>query len=254
MIVATHKCGCPPPSDESCLPCCASAKSREKPRDRDCPTIPYSVPRPVTPQPEIEQAPSACCPVDPCESYEEEKKDVRSEIAESGLPFKELEAVINENRLVIRTQDEPVRPEFDPPCDCVEDTLPKRKTEEIGITPAAGKRTITLYPQVKNSDPDVRERRPRAHEQAYDARPRTIDQEENPNIFLLRVKKRKTEGDKKFSVDLEFRTARPWSPAMRSVYEKLARTVEPAKVPTVQEQVKKKKKKKKSSSKQKKKK
>lgn len=183
--------------------------------------------------------------MDPLEPREEVKRDVRSEIAESGLPFKELEAVINENRLVIRTQDEPVRPEFDPPCDCVEDALPKKKTDDIGIAPAAGKRTVTLYPRVKNSDPDMRERRSRAQEQAYDALPRTIDQEENPNIFLLRVRKQKTDGDKKFSVDLEFRTARPWSSEMRSEYEKLARPVRLAEVTTeVQEQVKKKKKKK----------
>ncbi|KAL2729927.1 uncharacterized protein V1477_015738 [Vespula maculifrons] len=46
------------------------------------------------------------------------KTEIVSRIVKKGLPYKEIEAIINNNRMVIRMQKEPVEDEFEPPCDC----------------------------------------------------------------------------------------------------------------------------------------
>ncbi|KAL6262825.1 hypothetical protein P5V15_005615 [Pogonomyrmex californicus] len=165
---------------------------------------------------------------------------VVSEIVRKKQPYKEIEAIINDNRVIIRTQKEPVKEEYDPPCECIgqvaskesasssrikcddgvtfdmadgnlkfchtprEDTPGIKKTcEEIGC------RTVTLYPRV--IDEATSERATYPSRQTKSSRmERTIDLEENPNIFLLRIRKHCDSGDKRQKIDLEFRTPRPW--------------------------------------------
>ncbi|XP_076630066.1 uncharacterized protein LOC143346146 [Colletes latitarsis] len=202
MIVATHKCGCPPKEKKPpCSPCCASTKRVE--------TKQKSLPRRLE-RPKVE-AP-ACCPLKPLDTSWFPSRKIRSEIADKGLPYKQLEAVINENRLVIRTQKEPVKDEYDPPCDCVEDPRPGgQNVEEKKQEQSSGNRTVTLYPRAHtphdNSDED--------DEEDQSPKIRSIDLEENPNIFLLRVRKRTKDGQ---NIDLEFKTARPWSTKKRLEY------------------------------------
>ena len=63
--------------------------------------------------------------VDSCgcgsESEEEEPKPrIYSEMATKGMPYKEIEAIINDNRVVVRIQKERPQEEFEPACDCLE--------------------------------------------------------------------------------------------------------------------------------------
>ncbi|XP_036143937.1 uncharacterized protein LOC105835506 [Monomorium pharaonis] len=160
-------------------------------------------------------------------------KKVVSEIVRKERPYKEIEAIINDNRVIIRMQKEPIKEEYDPPCECIgqvtskESALSQRKCNdgfvfnmahgnlELGRTlredtqstektcEEAGCRMVTLYPNIKD-----------------DARNTTcievkksktvIDLEENPNIFLLRIRKHSDCGDKRQTIDLEFRAPRPW--------------------------------------------
>ncbi|XP_071866545.1 uncharacterized protein [Bombus fervidus] len=218
MMLATYKCGCPP-SDKKppCPPCCeSSAVGRIMAKHKSPADYPESICslRPVASEPKIEKPPP-CCPTMPSDSKEFERPHkLRSEIAEKGLPYKEMEVTINDNRLVIRTQKEEVKQQYDPPCDCVEESRPVAM-DEIDQPPAAGSRTVTLYPQVKKSEEKVTET--------------VCDQEgttdktakmENPNIFIFKVKKKSNNGDRAFNIDLEFKTPRPWSMKKIAEYEK----------------------------------
>lgn len=159
-----------------------------------------------------------------------------SEIVKKGLPYKEIEAVINDNRVIVRMHKEPVKVEYDPPCECIGQpaddkgsslSLTKRDdgvafdmTEgslELHRVPReaasstektceeTGCRTVTLYPQADGGDPPTsRARRSR------DKRP--IELEENPNLFVLRIRRYSDNSDKKQKIDLEFRAPRPWRP------------------------------------------
>lgn len=154
-----------------------------------------------------------------------------SEIVKKGQPYKEIEAVINDNRVIIRMHKEQIKEEYDPPCECISQADVKRSTSNLkrcddGVTfdmangslelcrisekdtssvkkicdrEETGCRTLTLYPNIKEDDQD---RRPEMK--------RLIDQEENPNIFLLRIRKFCNSSDKKQKIDLEFRAPRPW--------------------------------------------
>lgn len=154
-----------------------------------------------------------------------------SEIVRDEQPYKEIEAVINDNRVVIRTQKKPVREEYDPPCECIGQVasevsaLSQRKCDDGVVFDMAhgslklcrtsredapstketceetGCRTVTLYPSVKD---DARD------EVKKSKIVRPIDLEENPNIFLLRIRKHCDSGDKRRTIDLEFRAPRPW--------------------------------------------
>ncbi|CAL7938010.1 unnamed protein product [Xylocopa violacea] len=235
MMVATYKCGCAPGPTDSCSPRCTSGRKATTyhPRPQDCPASSCCQKqnvKPIISSVKIEEPSTACCPIMP--STEFEPRQLRSEIAESALPYDEFEAIINNNRLVIRSQEEPVIPEYVPPCDCIEDSIPKREeTREIGQTPAPGNRTVTLYPRPKYSDPEMTKKDDRCEEEEPDE-VETIDQEENPNIFLLRVKKRSSDGDQRFHIDLEFKTPRPWSQKKRLEHEtmlmRLAGSVKPS--------------------------
>lgn len=160
-----------------------------------------------------------------------------SEIVRKEQPYKEIEAIINDNRVIIRMQKEPVKEEYDPPCECIsqvaskESALSQRKCDdgfvfdmahgnlELGRTPReedapatkktceeAGCRTVTLYPNIKD---DARSTRMEVRKSKMI---RPIDLEENPNIFLLRIRKHCDSGDKRQTIDLEFRAPRPWLP------------------------------------------
>ncbi|XP_076759058.1 uncharacterized protein LOC143428221 [Xylocopa sonorina] len=226
MMVATYKCGCAPGPTDSCSTRCTSRRKTYYPRPQDCSTSSCCRKQPVKPTispAKVEEPPATCCPTMPSRKFE--TRQLRSEIAESTLPYDEFEAIINNNRLVIRSQEEPVVPEYVPPCDCIEDSLPKREeTREIGQAPASGNRTVILYPRPKYSDPEMATENDRSEEKESDE-VRTIDQEENPNIFLLRVKKRSSDGDQMLHIDLEFKTPRPWSRKMRLKHETMMRLI-----------------------------
>ncbi|XP_011871304.1 PREDICTED: uncharacterized protein LOC105563912 [Vollenhovia emeryi] len=167
---------------------------------------------------------------------------VVSEIVRKEQPYKEIEAIINDNRVIIRTHKELGKGEYDPPCECIgqvalkesalsqrrcddgvvfdmahgnlelcraprEDAPPTRGTcEEIGC------RTVTLYPSIKDDArgaPAAYRMESREVKRSKIVKP--IDLEENPNIFLLRIRKHCDSGDKRQTIELEFRAPRPWS-------------------------------------------
>lgn len=162
---------------------------------------------------------------------------VVSEIVRKEQPYKEIEAVINDNRVIVRMHKEPVKEEYDPPCECIgqvaskESALSQRKCNdgvvfdmahgnlELCRTPRedmpsakktckeAGCRTVTLYPNIKE---DARSAYHMEREIKKSKMKRPIDLEENPNIFLLRIRKHCDSGDKRQQIDLEFRAPRPW--------------------------------------------
>ncbi|KAK2583873.1 hypothetical protein KPH14_001147 [Odynerus spinipes] len=192
---------------------------------------------------------------DPCST---QNQRVISQITKKGLPYKEIEAIINNNRMVIRMQKEVLEDDFDPPCDCPEgpgtgrNVAVKGSTSQCALASSKrcgddivyemsdfsrpgythggqnsmvkqscdqngkGGRTITLYPhpgvQNKTDEPEDREREKKEKramiEKAKAIRP--IDLEENPNIFLLRIRKISNSSDGKHKLDFEFRTPRPW--------------------------------------------
>ncbi|XP_011702703.1 PREDICTED: uncharacterized protein LOC105458834 [Wasmannia auropunctata] len=168
---------------------------------------------------------------------------VVSEIVRKEQPYKEIEAIINENRVTIRMHKESVKEEYDPPCECIGQVASKESASnqrrcddgvtfdmahgnlELCSTPReeyaplsakktceeAGCRTVTLYPSVKD---DVRSAptgyRMESREAKRSKVVKTIDLEENPNIFLLRIRKHCDSGDRRQTIDLEFRAPRPW--------------------------------------------
>lgn len=165
-----------------------------------------------------------------------------SEIARKGQPYKEIEAVINDNRVIIRMHKEQPKEEYDPPCECVDvknSTSSLKKCDGGVVFDMAGGRlelcrtsredvssmrkicdredmgcrTLTLYPNVNEND-DIGQIPAVSHLESKKIKnskvERLIDLEENPNIFLLRIKKHCDGGDKKQKIDLEFRAPRPW--------------------------------------------
>lgn len=214
MIVATHKCGCPPKEKKPpCSPCCASAKKVKIKTpalaDRsEGPCCKKQRLQSTTSLPKIEEQ-SQCCPIKVDDSTKVESRKIRSDIAEKGLPYNELEAVINNNRVVIRTQKELPREEYDPPCDCNEDSKPPVEEETHDQVQSSGNRTVTLFPRPQSVDSDPEQSGDEVEEV------KTIEKEQNPNIFVLRVKKRCKDGN---NIDLEFKTPRPWSLQKRLEY------------------------------------
>ncbi|KAK9298353.1 hypothetical protein QLX08_008267 [Tetragonisca angustula] len=235
MMVATYKCGCPPTEKKPCCKPCASGRStvrvlEEPPASPgDCPKGACCNKRALKPtvsRPKVEEPPP-CCPTGALDSREYERpRKLRSEIAEKGLPYNEMEVAINDNRLVIRSQREEVKPKYDPPCDCVDDLQPvPSHDDEIDQPPVPGTRTVTLYPQMQLNEREANEKNVCPEE-------RTTDEAENPNVFVLRVKRKSNNGDKSFGIDLEFKTPRPWSTRKRKEYEaewrKLSKVREPS--------------------------
>jgi hypothetical protein len=164
-----------------------------------------------------------------------------SEIVRKGQPYKEIEAIINDNRVIIRTQKEPIKEEYDPPCECIgqdtaakESTLSLKKCDdgivfempdgnlELCRTPRTdtsltkktcdqeetGCRTMILYPNVKNVDriPTSNMASERVKKSKME---KSLSLEENPNIFVLRIRNH-CNSDKKQKIDLEFRAPQPW--------------------------------------------
>ncbi|XP_017752776.1 PREDICTED: uncharacterized protein LOC108545589 [Eufriesea mexicana] len=228
MMLATYKCGCPPSGKkEPCSPCCKTISCGKRvivkpPSPQDCsrnPCCRKPCPEPATYTSKVEE-PSPCCPTMPSGDSKDfvRPHELRSEIVDKGLPYKELEVTFNNNKLVIRTQKEPVKPEYDPPCDCVEDSQSEPEdSQEIGQNPAPGSRTVTLYPRPKQSSPEMSAQDDSSQYGTHDEVKR-IEKDENPNIFLFRMKKKDSRGDKKFNIDLEFKTPQPWSMKKRMEY------------------------------------
>ncbi|XP_043790691.1 uncharacterized protein LOC122713920 [Apis laboriosa] len=220
-MLATYNCGCPPPSKPSCSPCCETAGSekissiKQPPKPTDCPESSCCQKRqlkPVVPQPKIEEPPP-CCPVKPSSVYDFERPSkLRSDIEEKGLPYKQMEVMINDNKVVLRTQKEYKKLEYEPPCDCVEDTQPKvEEADEIEQPQVPGSRTVTLYPKAKVGDiveENSKEKSEKKHEK-----------EQNPNLFMFKMKKTSDVGDKAIHIDFQFRVARPWSLQKRKEIE-----------------------------------
>lgn len=168
---------------------------------------------------------------------------VVSEIVRKEQPYKEIEAIINDNHVIIRMHKEPVKEEYDPPCECIgqvaskESALSQRKCEDGVVFDMAhgnlelcrtsreaaylssmkktceevGCRTVTLYPSVKDDARDANYHM-ESREVKKSKMVRPIDLEENPNIFLLKIRKHCDSGDKRQTIDLEFRAPRPWLP------------------------------------------
>ncbi|XP_011054177.1 PREDICTED: uncharacterized protein LOC105145955 [Acromyrmex echinatior] len=161
-----------------------------------------------------------------------------SEIVRKKQPHKEIEAIINDNRVIIRMHKETIREEYDPLCECIDQVVSKESAlnqgkcddgfvfdmahgnlelcrtprEDVSVPSTkktceeVGCHTITLYPNVKGDSKSAPYRKSKMVE--------PIDLEENPNIFLLRIRNRKhcDSDDKKQTIDLEFRAPRPWLP------------------------------------------
>lgn len=223
MMLATYNCGCPPPSKLPCSPCCETAnpeKISSSKNPADCSESSCCQKRPLTPvvpppQPKIEEPPP-CCPVKPSSMYEFERPSkLRSDIEEKGLPYKQMEVMINNNKVVLRTQKEYKKPEFDPPCDCVEDAQPKVEEEDEFDKPQVpGSRTVTLYPKAKVGE--VVEGNSKKKDEAHKEK---CEKEENPNLFMFKMKKISDVGDKEVQIDFHFRVARPWSLQKRKEIE-----------------------------------
>ncbi|XP_035718479.1 uncharacterized protein LOC118440081 [Vespa mandarinia] len=189
-----------------------------------------------------------------------EKTEIISKIAKKGLPYKEIEAIINNNRMIIRMQKELIEDEYEPPCDCPDGPgriLPTSSTVlDTSLSPkyrndiiyqmqdlckqgykctgqnsmirqscdqdGKGGRTIMLYPHpgIKEKLPDIsqeekdKDRREKKEKMKIS---KQIDLEENPNIFVLRIRKQSKDNDGKHKFDLEFRTPRPWLTRKESI-------------------------------------
>ncbi|XP_076650278.1 uncharacterized protein LOC143357642 [Halictus rubicundus] len=210
MIIATRPCGClPKKEDPPCPPCCVPYQRRKSKSKVGC--GPSKSLKSILSRPKVQEP--GCCPIKPPEPEKVQVSKICSEITKRGLPYKELEAIINDNKLVIRTQTEPPLEEFDPPCDCTEDPRSKIVEEEKKQEQISDNRTLTLFPQTSNpTEEETGNNRKKV--EGPPRPPKALEQ--NPNIFRLRVKKRTKDGQ---NIDLEFRTPRPWSAKMRQKHE-----------------------------------
>lgn len=242
MITATRRCGCPPKDiflstpESPSKPCCCAHQS--SPQHKPSAALPERSPRP-------------------------EVKSV-SEITGTGSPYKEIEAIINDNRMVLRIQKLPLQEEWDPPCDCgtgspEEDRASATRPAAIESSTSAGsysegvvfrkaeekskpssvhqerivepggssRRTITvvshpdgetgppgIVPAAALSEEDRREKRDKIERART---PRTIDLEENPNLFVLKIRRKSETAEGRENIDLEFRTPRPWMARPRAL-------------------------------------
>ncbi|XP_012153551.1 uncharacterized protein LOC105664268 [Megachile rotundata] len=227
MIQATYKCGCPPKKEKPpCSPCCASKKV----------TIKSPTPSEVIPETPTFDELLQCCPIKPSDAYQRPSK-IRSDIADRGLPYKEIEAIINNNRVVIRTQTEPGRPDYDPPCDCNEEGLPARQVApDETEQQSSGNQTVTLYPAPPEEEKPDENNNSNKNSKKVVVEP--VKPKENPNIFLLRMRKQSVMGDKRYNIDFEFKTPRPWSTKKRLEYiEQQAQLLQCTTVPATNKDV-----------------
>ncbi|XP_044003416.1 uncharacterized protein LOC122848980 [Aphidius gifuensis] len=126
-----------------------------------------------------------------------EETKIVSEIKETGQPYKEIEVMINNNRIVLRIQK---------PRQIEEDDSPKQPDQKPRESQYSNFQKVSTYPPSTNSKAD-RIQKP------DDNGPRPIELVANPNIFLLKIRKRSLNSDKKReNIDLEFRIPRPFKP------------------------------------------
>lgn len=208
-----------------------------------------------------------------------------SEITKSKLPFKEIEAIINNNRMVLRIQKVAVQDEWDPPCDCddenskgnkssldgdvrSENSMPSdlygdnvlfRKVEdhlkpssvlrenflEPGGTP---RRTITVVshpneekpPAISSAGQETDKKDKKDNKDKTEkpkSLPRPIELEENPNLFILKIRRKSDCSEGRENIDLEFRTPRPWLPQPKIVRRPKPRPVIKQPVPIPEEKI-----------------
>lgn len=252
MIAATYNCGCPaklssliPDPVELqafCSPCCFQS---QRSRPVNAAVISRSKESMSKQFPQRSRNEKKLKNLETSNTEQAPTDRVISEIVRKEQPYKEIEAIINDNRVIVRVQKEPVKEEYDPPCECIGQVaskeLSQRKCDdgfvfdmahgnlELGRTPRedapstkktceeAGCRTVTLYPNIKDNAKNVR----MESREVRRSKTRPIDLEENPNIFLLRIRKHCDSGDKRQTIDLEFRAPRPWLPKKKEKKEDL---------------------------------
>ncbi|CAB0036250.1 unnamed protein product [Trichogramma brassicae] len=233
MIATARKCGCPDLDKPS--PCGDSIFSG----DSDCQDLPN------------EKDDCGCDGDDGCSADQPESKVV-SEIADKGLPYKEIETLFNNNRMVIRIQSLKPPKEFDPPCDCSENeenvskadslvrffchfscsssvtrffrysiryfffivnmcalcAVQSGRRSDVIFQKAEGCRTINVYPQPGPKKERIDTSKKSAAKSPIELP--SVNPEENPNIFVLKIKRKVDNGEKKQNLDLEYRSPRPW--------------------------------------------
>ncbi|XP_043269379.1 uncharacterized protein [Venturia canescens] len=232
---------------------------------------------------------------DTCDTSDREKSTERipqkrreknvSEMKKSKLPYKEIEAIINNNRVVLRIQKIAVQDEWDPPCDCndesfnankdsldgdsrsenslasasygddvvfrkvEDDAKPSSVLQESFLEPGGTpRRTITVVshpneekppaiPSISNDNDkrDRKEKKDRAEQPKVLARP--IELEENPNLFILKIRKKSDSSEGRENIDLEFRTPRPWLPKPKIIRRPKSRAVVKQPVPIPEEKI-----------------
>ncbi|XP_003428120.1 uncharacterized protein LOC100679966 [Nasonia vitripennis] len=218
MILSAHKCGCPvhdlPQISQTSFfnPSFTSLKTCESETS-------------VLAECDENESTSGC---DTESEIEEPKPTLVSEIASKGLPYKEIEAVFNNSRIVMRIQKERPKEEFDPPCDCID--LSRTKSQSDNKIPCKNDyvfqkaseacRTVSVYPHPDPKNTDAHSSKSEKLDKRDDAKKGssvkeqsklpTVNPEENPNIFVLKIRRKCETGDKKHSLDLEFKTPRPW--------------------------------------------
>jgi len=250
MIVrTTYKCGCPEPLSLIKL----DKDFSKKPCSSCCPHPPKSQSKMLSAKPVTStsrwnrissgQHSLPFCPksrIDEVVPSTTEK--VVSHIVKKGQPYKEIEAIFNGNHVVIRTQKEPAYEKFDPPCECVGQKsselsltmqendvafqmeqgslelqrVPRETTSEEKIDEKPVCRTVTLYPE---ADDVTKKQLGTNAEQDKKPEKQPIDFEENPNIFVLRIRKYNNV-NKEQKIDFEFRSPRPWREICKKKLEK----------------------------------
>lgn len=153
---------------------------------------------------------------------QDENANVMSDMVEKGLPFKEIFACINDNQISIRVQEpilEDDESECDSPCDCLDplsETIPQiNNSTEENLNKS---RTVT----VSQNEEDVltkKELESLELEKLESKQP--DDLEENPNIFVLKVRKNFGDEFEKYTLDIDFKVPRPWSKEMRDYFDRV---------------------------------
>ena len=185
-----------------------------------------------------------------------------SEITRTGLPYKEIEAIINNNKMVLRIQKISTQEEWDPPCDCGtenfqkiepygddvsfrkvnENASPSTVLQERTAEPGgSSRRTITVvsHPDSENPpniNPNPSKTEDNDKENKEKSRKIPIDLEENPNLFILKIRRKSDCSEGRENIDLEFRTPRPWRPQPKILVKPIKRpSIPPVPLPMLED-------------------
>ncbi|XP_011140280.1 uncharacterized protein LOC105183683 [Harpegnathos saltator] len=163
------------------------------------------------------------------ESKKTSSNRIVSEIVRKSQPYKEIEATFNDNHVIIRMHKEPNQEEYNPPCECVGQTATtkismsslKKCDDGVSFEMNNGDLELCRIPQedASSADKSLSEKEmscrtiklyPEADKDIKAKVENSTERNDNPNIFILRIKKWCDSGDKKHKVDFEFRAPRPW--------------------------------------------